>query len=70
MAKRYEIEAPEWERINHLFTKAKTGRPPKWDDKTMFNAILWLARRRCQLEEYSQPLSAASKRLQQILQMS
>lgn len=44
MAKRYEIEDSEWERIKHLFTKAKTGRPPKWDDKTMLNAILWLAR--------------------------
>ena len=34
MAKRCEIEDSEWEQITHLFTKAKTGRPPKWDDKT------------------------------------
>ena len=44
MAKRYELSDSDWERIEHLFPKEKMGRPPKWDDKIMFNAILWLAR--------------------------
>ena len=44
MAKRYEISDSEWGRIEYLFPTAKTGRPPKWDNKTMLNAILWLAR--------------------------
>ena len=44
MAKRCELSESEWERIAHLFRAAKTGRPAKWDNKTMFNAILWLAR--------------------------
>lgn len=44
MAKRYEISDDEWERIQYLFPVAKTGRPAKWDNKTMLNAILWLAR--------------------------
>lgn len=42
MTKRYEISDSEWERIEPLFIPAKTGRPHKWDNKTMFNAILWL----------------------------
>ena len=44
MAKRYEISDEEWERIQYLFPVAQTGRPAKWDNKTMLNAILWLAR--------------------------
>ena len=44
MAKRYELSDWEWERIENLFPSSKTGRPPKWDNKTMLNAILWLAR--------------------------
>lgn len=44
MPKRYEIEEEQWNRIKHLFPVAKTGRPAKWDNKIMFNAILWLAR--------------------------
>ena len=42
MAKRYELSDSEWERIADFFPVSKTGRPPKWD-RTMFNAILWLA---------------------------
>lgn len=44
MPKRYEIEEEQWNRIKHLFPVAKTGCPTKWDNKTMFNAILYLAR--------------------------
>ena len=44
MARRYEVSDDEWSRIEHLFSTAKTGRPAKWDNKTMFNAILWIAR--------------------------
>ena len=44
MAKRCELSESEWERIAHLFRAAKTGRPAKWDNKTMFNAIFWLDR--------------------------
>lgn len=44
MAKRYELSDWKWERIENLFPSSKTGRPPKWDNKTMLNAILWLAR--------------------------
>ena len=44
MAKRYELSASEWERIVDFFLVSKTGRPPKWDNRTMFNAIMWLAR--------------------------
>lgn len=44
MAKRYEISDSEWEQIANLFPTSKTGRPAKWDNRTMLNAILWLAR--------------------------
>ena len=44
MAKRYELSASEWERIADFFPVSKTGRPPKWNNRTMFNAIMWLAR--------------------------
>ena len=41
--RRYEISDEQWEQIKDMFTRAKTGRPPK-NDRVMFNAILWLAR--------------------------
>lgn len=44
MAKKYELSDSKWERIEHLFSKAQTGRPSKSDNKIMFNVILWLAR--------------------------
>ena len=44
MAKRYEITDSEWKRIENLFPVESTGRPQKWDNKIMFNAMLWLAR--------------------------
>lgn len=44
MSKRYELSDIEWERIKDLFPESKMGRPSKWDNKIMFNAILWLTR--------------------------
>ena len=44
MARRYEISDDEWDRIESMFPVAKTGRPAKWSNKIMFNAILWIAR--------------------------
>ena len=44
MAKRQELSDSEWERIADFFPVSKTGRPPKQDNRTMFNAIMWLAR--------------------------
>ena len=44
MAKRYELNDSEWERIADFFPVSKTGRPPKWYNRTMFNAIMWLVR--------------------------
>lgn len=40
MAKRYELSDSEWERISEFFPLSKTGRPSKWDNRTMFHAIL------------------------------
>ena len=44
MAKRYELSDSEWERIEALFPVSKMGRPVKWDNRTMLNAMLWIAR--------------------------
>ena len=44
MAKRYEISDSEWEKIEPLFAKSRTGRSQKWNNRTMFDAILWIAR--------------------------
>lgn len=44
MAKRYELEDNEWERIKDLFPKQTFGRPQKWDNRIILNAILWLTR--------------------------
>lgn len=41
MPRRYEIEDEQWNQIKHLFTIAKTRHPAKWNNKIMFNAILW-----------------------------
>ena len=41
--KHYEMSDEQWEQIKDLFSKAKTGRPPK-DNRLMFNAIFRLAR--------------------------
>lgn len=43
MPRRYKIEDEQWNRIKHLLPIAKTGCPAKWDNKIMFNDILWLA---------------------------
>ena len=44
MRKRYELSDSEWEKIEHLFAKSRTGRPKKWNNRIMFDAILWIAR--------------------------
>lgn len=40
---RHNISDEQWNQIEKLIPKAKTGRPPK-DNRLMFNAILWMAR--------------------------
>lgn len=45
MPKRYEVSDAQWKRIEELFPAKKAGRPLKWDNRTMLNAILWLAQR-------------------------
>ncbi len=42
-AKRYELSDEQWAQIAPYFPKYRTGRPPK-NNRTMFNAILWIAR--------------------------
>ena len=42
MQRRYEISDEQWNKIKHMFPKAKTGRPGK-DLRLMFNAVLWIA---------------------------
>ncbi|WP_156639360.1 transposase, partial [Levilactobacillus koreensis] len=42
--KRYELEDDQWKRIASLFPPYRTGRPSKIDDRTAFNAILWVMR--------------------------
>ena len=46
MARRYEISDYKWEQIKGLFPKKNTGKPgrPLKDNKTMLNAMVWLAR--------------------------
>ena len=41
MQRRYEISDEQWNKIKHMFPKAKTGRPGK-DLRLMFNAVLWI----------------------------
>ncbi len=42
MQRRYEVSDDQWNKIKHMFPKAKTGRPGK-DSRLMFNAVLWIA---------------------------
>ena len=42
MQRRYEISDEQWNKIKHMFPKAKAGRPGK-DLRLMFNAVLWIA---------------------------
>ena len=42
MQRRYEISDEQWNKIKHMFPKAKTGRPGK-DLRLIFNAVLWIA---------------------------
>lgn len=34
----------EQEKIEHLFAKSRTGRQRNWNNRTMLNAMLWIAR--------------------------
>ena len=42
--RRYELSDEQREQIGGLFPKYRTGRPSKLDNRTAFNAILWIAR--------------------------
>lgn len=42
--RRYEISDDQWEQIEAMFPPYRTGRPSKLSDRTMFNALLWVAR--------------------------
>ncbi|WP_197186774.1 IS5 family transposase [Brevibacillus agri] len=42
--RRYEINDEQWEQIKDMFPPYRTGRPSKLSNRTMFNAILWIAR--------------------------
>lgn len=42
--KRYELEDEQWNQIRNLFPPCRAGRPLKLDNRTTFNAILWLMR--------------------------
>lgn len=39
----HELTDEQWNQIKNLFPKYRTGRPPK-SNRTMFNAVLWIAR--------------------------
>ncbi len=41
---RYEMEDEQWEQIKDFFPAYTTGRPSKRSNRSMFNAILWIAR--------------------------
>ena len=41
---RYEVEDEQWEQIKDFFPSYTTGRPSKRSNRSMFNAILWIAR--------------------------
>jgi transposase len=41
---RYEITDEQWEQIEFFFPAYTTGRPSKKSNRSMFNAILWVAR--------------------------
>lgn len=42
--RRYEISDEQWNQIKDMFPRYRTGRPSKLSNRTMFNAILWIAR--------------------------
>ncbi|WP_141506244.1 IS5 family transposase [Paenibacillus luteus] len=42
--RRYELSDEQWEQIKDMFPPYQTGRPSKSSNRTMFNAILWIAR--------------------------
>jgi transposase len=42
--RRYEISDEQWDQIKDMFPPYTTGRPSKLNERTMFNASLWIAR--------------------------
>lgn len=42
--RRYELSDGQGEQFKDLFPPYQTGRPSKLSNRTMFNAILWIAR--------------------------
>lgn len=42
--RRYEISDEQWDQIKDMFPPYTTGRPSKLNERTMFNAFLWIAR--------------------------
>ena len=42
--RRYELSDHQWDQLEPLFPIYRTGRPPKHDNRTMFNALLYVAR--------------------------
>ena len=42
--RRYELSDEQWEQLKDLFPPYQIGRPSKLSNRTMFNAILWIAR--------------------------
>jgi transposase len=42
--RRYERSDEQREQIKDMFPPYQTGRPSKLSNRTMFNAILWIAR--------------------------
>lgn len=41
---RYELSDEQWSQIESLFPAYRTGRPLRHDNRTMFNALLYVAR--------------------------
>lgn len=44
LPERYELKDGQWDRIAPFFPPYRTGRPPKLDNRKVFNAILWIIR--------------------------
>ena len=42
--RRYVLSDEQWHQIEPLFPAYRTGRPPRHDNRTMFNALLYIAR--------------------------
>lgn len=40
--RRYELSDEQWHQIEPFFPTYRTGRPPRHDNRTMFNALLYV----------------------------